>query len=160
MNTSPPSENIEAAVRNYGSTLYRLGLAMLYNTAEAEDAVQETFLRYVEKSKNYQSAEHEKAWLIRVCINQCRDILRIRKRRSGLDIDHGYSDSEPPCSSGIMEALQLVPEKFRLVLTLHYVEGYSVNDIAKVICRTPSAVKMRLQKGRKILEDIYRKEYM
>lgn len=160
MNTSPSNENIEATVHTYGSMLYRLSLAMLYNTSEAEDAVQETFFRYVQKSHIFQSAEHEKAWLIRVCINQCRDMLRSRKRRARLDVGPGNPECETPGNSGIMEALQLVPEKFRLVLTLHYVEGYCANDIAKIICRTPSAVKMRLQKGRKILEDLYRKEYM
>ena len=53
-----------------------------------------------------------------------------------------------------------LPEKFRLVLMLHYVEEYPVADIAKIIGRTPSAVKMRLQKGRKLLEEAYRKEFL
>ena len=54
----------------------------------------------------------------------------------------------------------MVPEKFRLVLTLYYIEDYRIEDIAKIIGRTTSAVKMRLQKGRKLLEEIYRKEYL
>ena len=62
--------------------------------------------------------------------------------------------------SGILEALTMVPEKFRLVLTLYYIEEYRIEDIAKIIGRTTSAVKMRLQKGRKLLEEIYRKEYL
>lgn len=53
----------------------------------------------------------------------------------------------------------MVPEKFRIVLTLHYIEEYKVNEIAKIIGKSSSAVKMRLQKGRKLLEDIYRKEF-
>ena len=54
----------------------------------------------------------------------------------------------------------MVPEKFRLVLTLYYIEECRIEDIAKIIDRTTSAVKMRLQKGRKLLEEIYRKEYL
>ena len=62
--------------------------------------------------------------------------------------------------TGILDALMTLPEKFRLVLYLYYVEEYSINDIAGMIKRTPSAVKMRLKKGRQLLEEKYRKEYM
>ena len=62
--------------------------------------------------------------------------------------------------SGILEALMTLPEKFRLVLILYYVEEYRIEEIAKIIGKTKSAVKMRLQKGRRLLEEIYRKEYM
>ena len=58
----------------------------------------------------------------------------------------------------VLDALMALPEKFRLVLTLHYVEGYSTSEIAGMIGRTPSAVKMRLQKGRRLLEDTLGKE--
>ena len=54
----------------------------------------------------------------------------------------------------------MVPEKFRIVLTLYYVEEYKVNEIADIIGKTSSAVKMRLKKGRKLLENIYRKEFL
>ncbi len=62
--------------------------------------------------------------------------------------------------SGILEALFELPEKFRIVMTLHYVEGYKVEEIAKIIGKSSSAVKMRLQKGRTLLRDIYKKEFM
>jgi len=68
------------------------------------------------------------------------------------------SDAEDAVQdTGILEALMSLPEKLRVVLTLYYVEEYSIETIAKVIGRTTSAVKMRLQKGRKLLEEIYRK---
>ena len=60
----------------------------------------------------------------------------------------------------VLEALMRLPEKYRLVMVLHYVEEYRVEDIAKMIGRTPSAVKMRLQKGRKLLGELYRREYL
>ena len=131
---------------------------MLGNESDAEDAVQETFIRYLQKAPSFQSTEHQKAWLITVAANQCRDILRYRKRHPQIDIEEIREEPLPESDSGITEALMSLPEKYRLVLTLYYVEEYHVKDIAKMIGKTPSAVKMRLQKGRKLLEEQYRKE--
>ena len=68
--------------------------------------------------------------------------------------------SDEPDNTGILEALMQIPEKYRIVLTLYYVEEYKVDEIAKIISKTPSAVKMRLKKGRELLEKEYRKEYL
>ena len=73
------------------------------------------------------------------------------------EISKAVADEET--DYGIIEALTVLPEKYRLVLTLYYIEGYRIEDIAKIISRTSSAVKMRLQKGRKLLKEIYEKEY-
>ena len=86
--------------------------------------------------------------------------LRFRVRHPQIDDDYLEKISCDSSDSGIIEALASLPEKFRLVLTLHYIEDYRVEDIAKIINRTSSAVKMRLQKGRKLLEKIYREEYL
>lgn len=133
---------------------------MLRNTADAEDAVQETFIAYTTKSPVFSDKEHEKAWLLKVASNKCRDILRFRNRHQLTELSEleaGVQDDE---SSHILEALMELPEKFRLVLTLYYIDEYKVKEIAEIIKKTPSAVKMRLQKGRKLLEEKYRKEYM
>ena len=160
-NTSEwPADNIETVINKYGNMLYRLCVLMLKNESDAEDIVQETIIQYYRKSPTFANAEHEKAWLIRVATNKCRDLLRFRVRHPQIDDDYL---EKIPCStsdSGIIDTLASLPEKFRLVLTLHYIEGYRVEDIAKIISRTPSAVKMRLRKGRKLLETIYREEYL
>ena len=160
-NTSEwPADDIEILIANYGDMLYRLCLIMLKNESDTEDAVQETYIKYFQKAPTFESTEHQKAWLIRVATNKCRDTLRFRIRHPQIDdVDIGryVSDSS---DSGILEALTMVPEKFRLVLTLYYIEEYRIEDIAKIIGRSNSAVKMRLQKGRKLLEEIYRKEYL
>lgn len=160
MRNSPPCGDTEAAVHTYGNMLWRISLSMLGCRADAEDAVQETFLRYALKAPGFESAEHEKAWLIRVCLNQCRDIQRSCRRQRKAAMPGAPHETPPPCENPATEALSRLPEKFRLVLALHYVEGYSVNEIAPIIRRTPSAVKMRLKKGRKMLEDVYRREYL
>ena len=155
-----PADAIETVIHTYGNTLYRLCFVMLGNESDAEDAVQETFIRYIEKAPQFENSDHEKAWLITVATNQCRDILRFQKRHPQIDPEYLQGLSSSSSDSGILEALMALPEKFRLVLTLYYVEEYPMEDIARIIGRTPSAVKMRLRKGRKLLEEIYRKEYL
>ncbi len=159
MNSSArPTGDIEKAVHAYGNSLYRLCYVMLNNEKDAEDAVQDTFMKYIEKSPAFADSEHEKAWLITVAQNRCRDILRQRKRYLQTDVEVVQEYIAPTENSGILDALMTLPEKFRLVLTLYYIEGYRVEDIAKIIGKTPSAVKMRLQKGRHLLKEAYGKE--
>jgi len=155
-----PAGDIEEAVRSYGDALYRLCLIMLKNESDAEDAVQDTFIKYMQKAPLFKDASHEKAWLMTVAANKCRDMLRFKARHPQVSIDAIAETAEQKSSSGIMDALMTLPEKFRLVLMLYYVEEYRVEDIARIIRRTPSAVKMRLQKGRKLLEEAYRKEFL
>lgn len=151
---------MEEIVQSYGDILYRLCLVMLGNASDAEDAVQETLFSYIRKSPVFKDKEHEKAWLITVATNKCKDMLRYKKRRPQVDLDYIKDVSAEKYDSGIIEALMQLPERFRIVLILHYVEEYPVNEIAKLINRTPSAVKMRLQKGRQLLEKKYREEYL
>lgn len=153
-------KNIETVLDQYGDMLYRICLLTLKNESDAEDVVQETMIKYYRKAPDFENCEHEKAWLIRVAANGCRDLLRFRQRHPLVDLESQTYISADAGDSGILEALMTLPEKYRLVLTLYYVEEYRIGDIAKIIRRTPSAVKMRLQKGRRLLEEIYRKEYL
>ena len=156
-----PADDLEQVMESYGNMLYRLCLVMLGSHADAEDALQETMLRYYRKAPIFTGEEHRKAWLITVATNQCKDMLRYRKKHPlAEDTDFYTYKNKREEKSGITDALMSLPEKFRLVLVLHYVEEYPVKDIARMIGKTPSAVKMRLQKGRKLLAEVYRKEYM
>ncbi|MBR5805237.1 MAG: RNA polymerase sigma factor [Oscillospiraceae bacterium] len=160
INTSEwPTDDIEIIIRKYGDMLYRLSLIMLKNESDAEDVVQETIIKYYQKSPVFVDSEHEKAWLIKVATNKCRDLLRFRGRYIQIEEKFLEQIAEEETDYGIIEALTVLPEKYRLVLTLYYIEGYRIEDIAKIISRTSSAVKMRLQKGRKLLKEIYEKEY-
>lgn len=155
-----PAGEIENVIEIYGNMLFRLCLVMLGNSDDAEDALQETFIKYLQKAPEFRDPEHEKAWLIKVATNKCRDMLRFKTRQQMVDIDVLNEFTNDSADSGILEALMTLPEKFRIVLVLYYVEEYSTEEIAEMIGKTKSAVKMRLQKGRRLLEEIYRKEYM
>jgi len=155
-----PADDIETIIDRYGDMLYRLCILMLKNESDAEDVVQETMIRYYQKAPVFENAGHEKAWLIKVATNGCRDVLRYRKRHPQVDDEFLSKIASESADSGILEALAALPEKYRLVLTLYYISDFRIEDIANIIGRTSSAVKMRLQKGRKLLAQVYREEYL
>ena len=152
-------KNARELVDTYGDMIYQISLVSLKNHADAEDAVQEVFLKYFTRAHDLKSDEHEKYWLITVTVNHCKNMIRNR-RIIPTDPKLLYPPDTIPEDNAVLDALMKVPEKFRTVLLLHYVYGYKINEIAGMIKKTPSAVKMRLSKGRKLLADIYRKEYL
>ena len=155
-----PSDEADRIMRTYGTILFRLCLMMLGSESDAEDAVQDTMLKYLQKAPAFSGAGHEKAWLITVAANRCRDMRRGWLRHPQLPLETLRACGPEPEDCGVLEALMQVPPRFRVVLLLYYVEEYPMEDIARIIGRSVSAVKMRLQKGRRLLEEIYRKEYL
>lgn len=155
-----PADDIEIIMHTYGNMLFRLCLITLGNANDAEDAVQETLIKYLQKAPQFENEAHKKAWLITVATNQCKDILRFKKRHAVVDIEAITEFTNEKTDSGILDALMTLPDKYRTVLILYYVEEYSIARIAKIVGRTPSAIKMRLQKGRRLLSEAYRKECM
>lgn len=156
----PRTDAVEHVLETYGDLLFRICLAMLRNPSEAEDVVQDTLLKLLQKAPVFENPEHEKAWLIRVASNECRDRIRFWHNHPEMTLDELQLYGSAPENSGILEALMQIPEKFRIVMILYYVEEYRTEEIANIIHKSASAVKMRLQKGRKLLEAIYRKEYL
>lgn len=159
----PPKTGIsptaaQAAVEAHGDRLFRLCLVLLGSAIDAEDAVQETLLKYLQKAPVFETPEHEKAWLLRVAANHCRDVCRRQKRHPQTSLEELDLPAPDAESRELLDALMTLPGKFRAVLVLHYVEGYRVEEVARIIGRTPSAVKMRLQKGRRLLAQQYGKE--
>ena len=152
--------NIETIFNTYGDMLYRISYVILKSESDAEDVVQETIIKYFEKKPSLKDYEHTKAWLITVTKNKCKDLLRYKQRHSHIDIDEMREVPNQPSENGILEILMTLPEKFCLVLMLYYVEEYSIEEIAKIVGKTPSAVKMRLSKGRKLLREKYREEVL
>ena len=154
------NDEISVAIEKYGNILYRTCLLMLKNTADADDVVEETYITYMQKAPEFSNDEHEKAWLITVAVNKCRNVIRYKSRHltepeSALDTLIQNEEKHY-----LLECLMSLQDKFRTVLTLHYIDGYKVEEIAAMINKSASAVKMRLQKGRNLLSEKYRKEYM
>ncbi|MDD3693637.1 MAG: RNA polymerase sigma factor [Oscillospiraceae bacterium] len=148
-----PTDEIETMIRNYSKMLFKISLVMLCNEYDAQDAVQETFIRYFNKSPVFDSDEHKKAWLITVVTNICKNMRKYKLKHNHLNIDELYDYYETKEDATLLESLMMLPQKFKVVLLLHYVEGYKVNEISKMLSVSPSAIKMRLQKARKLLKE-------
>ena len=159
-----PTDVLEEILNQYGNMLFRYALMMLGTTQDAEDVLQDALLTYWQKAPEFNDKDHEKAWLLTVTANRCKDVLRKRMRREEISLENVAEIAEMAIESmvdsGILEALVQLPEKYKKVLYLYYVEEYRVDEIAGIIGRTTSAVKMRLKKGRQLLGEQYRKEFM
>lgn len=155
---TPPMERVERLVEQYSGLIYRHCLVMLGSVEDARDAVQETFLRYMRTAPRLKDTEHEKAWLLTVAMNYCRNLLRQRKAHPLTALEELPLSATAPEDTPLLDRLTALPDKIKVVLLLHYVEGYKVREIAARLHLTQSAVKMRLQKGRQLLRDSIKEE--
>lgn len=150
--------DIDRIVDTYGTMLFRICLVILCNESDAEDAVQETFIQYISKAPTFNDSEHEKAWLITVATNRCKNMRRYKLLRRHIDIQNLQLTCKNEENEGLLEVLMKLPYKLKAVLLLHYVEGYKVNEIAKMLNISEAAVKKRLQRGREHIKHSYGKE--
>lgn len=144
------TNRLELLITRYEHTLLRAALAILGDPYEAEDAVQDTFLRWLEKQPTLNGEEHEKAWLITVCANGCKSRLRSRKRRPTVELLDIYP--VPDRDSGeVAEAVFALPVNQRAAVHLFYYEGYSTEEIAKILGQRPGTVRSHLSRARETL---------
>ena len=143
----------EMAYDKYSKMLYRLALSILLSCEDAEDAVQSVFYKYLCKEPEFGTEDYERAWFVRVTINQCKDSMRRRKVRATLSLDQIVDLGVYNQQSEVLSTLFSLPEKYKTVLILYYMEGFKVEEIAEMAKLTKSAVKMRLSRGRELLKD-------
>ena len=144
-------EDVRKAVLKYSDMLYKICIVILCNEQDAQDAIQDTFCRYMEKKPDFRNEEHEKAWLIRVATNISRDMIRFRIRHPKICIDELECSLVAPEQKETLKELLELPVKQKMVIYLHYVEGYQIKEIADILGITEGAVKMRLQRGRELM---------
>ena len=134
--------------------MYRIAIAMLQNEEDAADAIQETVLKCWQKIGQLKNDKYFETWLTRILINQCNDILRGRRKIVYVeDIpeivheDHYFNDEWKEVLSGLSE-------KYRIVMELYYVDGFSTKEIAGMLHITDTNVRSRMVRGRRQLEQI------
>lgn len=143
------------AIERYGDTVRRLCMMHLKNHADTEDIFQTVFLNYVLSSVSFESDEHEKAWLIRVTINACKDLLKSVFRRRTVSLDQLLDQPAPmpPDHREVLEAVLALPQKYRDVVYLHYYEGYTAPEIGRILGKNPNTVYTLLTRARQLLRD-------
>ncbi|MBQ9934517.1 MAG: RNA polymerase sigma factor [Lachnospiraceae bacterium] len=143
----------------YSEHVFRLACSFLGSPVDAEDMVQDVFLKVYEKQCNIDKGK-EKAFLLKVTANCCRDYLKQANRRRVLAYDDMenelYYESLSSKESELLQAVMNLPRKYRIVIHLHYYEGYTFKEIAHILHLSPSAVSMRIHRGREELKRISR----
>ena len=145
---------LEELVNTYETTLYRAALAILGDAHEAEDAVQDAFLRCLEKAPDFESPAHARAWLLRVTVNGCKSRLRAPWRRRTAPLLDAYPAAAPE-EGTLLEAMQALPARDRAVLHLYYYEGYQTAALTGL---REGSVRSRLTRARTRLRQVLKGE--
>ena len=132
--------------------VYRIALTCCRNIQDAEDITQDVFLTRFERSEPFPDTQAEKAWMLRVAINRCKDLHRSFFRRKTIPLElAGEIPVQSKAESAVWEAVNQLPEHYRVTVHLYYFEGYSVREIAKITNASETAVQTRLARARKRL---------
>ena len=146
---------VNRAIEQYADMVRRLCLIHLKNQADAEDIFQTVFLKYALSTVKFQDGEHEKAWLIRVTINACRDLLKsfFHSRTVPLDELAEQAADMPEDHREVLEAVLALPQKYREVIYLHFYEGYTAPEIGRILGKNTNTVYTLLTRAKNELRE-------
>ena len=145
---------IREIYERHADNVYRLCYSYLKNTEDAKDALQNTFVRLMKTEKEFESVEHEKGWLIVTAGNVCKDMLKSFWRKKVTIDDESFSNIPVHDENRELRlAVLSLPVKYRISLYLHYYEGYTSAEIAKLMKKSDGTVRGYLAKGRDLLKE-------
>ena len=149
MRKRQPDTEAQRLVQTYADLILRLGYTYLKSTHDAEDVCQNVLIKLLQTDRAFESAEHERAWIVRATANACKDVLRSARRRTSVALDAFAEAAAPEVpDSAVLEAVMELSQPFREALYLHYYEGYSPREIARLTKETPATVRKHLSRGR------------
>ncbi|MBQ8326905.1 MAG: sigma-70 family RNA polymerase sigma factor [Lachnospiraceae bacterium] len=146
--------NYDEIADKYVDIVYRTALSYCKNKEDAEDVVQNTFVKLLRTNPDFSDEKHIRHWLIRVAINECKDIWKSFWRKNVTSIELLECDVEavPNEQKDLFESVMKLPSKYSIVLHLYYYEGYHVNEIAALLNISETNVQTRLMRARKQLK--------
>lgn len=135
--------------------VYRLALSYCRNKEDAEDVVQNTFARLLETKTDFQNQEHVKRWLMRVAINESKNLLKSfwKKNVSSIEVLKTEPEGRMQENIDFIDQIYKLPPKYRVVIHLYYFEGYRVQEIADILNISKSNVQVRLLRARNRLRN-------
>lgn len=136
-------------MERYADMVFRLAYSWLKNRADAEDVMQETLLKLYAQPP-FDTPEHERYWVVRVAVNECRHLLRSpwRRRTRPLEEAEEAAAFDTPAQSELFREVMALPPKYRAAVYLHYYEGYSVREVAAAMGAKSSTVQTWLMRAR------------
>lgn len=143
---------VEDALKKHGDSILRLSLSYLHNLSDAEDIIQETLLQMLRKAPVFECSEHEKAWLLRVAINLCKNKITYTQRRRYEELSESLTGDIPEDLSFVWEAVGSLPIKYREVIHLFYEEDMPTSKIAELLNKKETTIRSLLHRARELLK--------
>ncbi len=149
----------EMILTRFGDSILRYAYTYLHDMSDAEEVLQDTLVQFLKTAPEFESENHEKAWLLRVAANLSKNRIRYNKLRETDELNEELVAEEREDLSFVWEAVKSLPVKYREVIHLFYHEGYQTAQIAKVLGRNESTVRSDLRRGREKLKEVLKGEY-
>lgn len=153
------AQDFEYYVNTFSGVIFRTAMCYVKNKADADDIMQEVFLKLYTSDTYFVNDAHAKAWLIKVTANMCRNMLKNPWKKLIQPIEAAEDmAAESEKESGLIDIIMKMKSKNRIVLYMHYFEGYSTREIAEILGIKENAVTSQLYRGRKQLKDLLLEE--
>ena len=147
-------EEVGRAIDKYADMVRRICMLHLKNDADTEDIFQTVFMKYVLEPTVFESEDHEKAWLIRVTVNACKDLIKSFFRSHTQPLEDALACAEVrEDHREVLEAVLALPEKYKDVIYLHYFEGYSAVEISGILKKNVNTIYTLLRRAKNLLRD-------
>ena len=153
--------SVEEVYSKYANHVFAAAFSVCRNQADADDAMQDTFIKYNESGQEFRDENHIKAWLLRVAINRAKDIRASFWRRNKVSWEEYMASLtfEEPEDSRLFDAVMRLPDKYRTVIHLFYYDEYSISEIAGILHSREGTIKSRLSRGRSLLKTLLKEEW-
>ena len=159
MHQAETNGRAEMILTRFGDSILRYAYTYLHNMSDAEEVLQDTLVQFLKTAPEFESENHEKAWLLRVAANLSKNRIRYNKLRETDELNEELVAEEREDLSFVWEAVKSLPVKYREVIHLFYHKGYQTAQIAKVLGRNESTVRSDLRRGREKLKEVLKGEY-
>ena len=147
------NEQFTCLAETYIDTVFRVAFNYLKSSSDAEDVTQNVFLKLLKEQKSFEGEAHVKYWLIRVTVNECKNLVRSKWWRAESFEDYAATLTfDEPGHSDLFYAVMDLPKKYRLPIYLHHYEGYSTEEVAQILKIPRGTVCIQLKRGRELLK--------
>ena len=150
-----PHQQAEYLAETYADAILRLSYTYLKNTHDAQDVCQTVFVRLLAEPRAFESPEHERAYILRMAANACKDLLKSPWRKRTCDLEACAEVPAPEASDGsLLAAVNQLPARYRAVIYLFYYEGYQAAEIGTILGVPTATIHTRLARGRAKLKEL------
>ena len=153
------SQQAAQILDTYGDTILRYAYSYLHNRSDTEEVLQDTLIQFLKTRPVFESDEHEKAWLLRVAGNLCKNRLKYNSLRQTDELREELIAEQREDLSFIWDAVQALPVQYREVIHLFYREGYSTREISQILGRKEATIRSDLSRGRGKLKELLKEAY-